>query len=283
VGGEPLATSDLVRSTDPSGAPFEFRVQVRSLAENRSTVPGRGAIPLSNAWLLVTRDGLPVNARFRGITLKSIADERGRPVSFIPTKSAAGGLSWSSSSGFRPSELWVTLMPFFSPSREARALTFESEVEFHFPTEAAGTLVRLPNPASHPGRVESPLLARRGVMAYLYFNQKTYDDLREDLDYPNPPRGTAGRWGVDGQRPDFLGLIVHDPSGLLSSWEIVTKDDQLVSGGQSRHNLGPPGSPLDIQQFLLEPLPADAELRIYLAPPESLRTVPFRIENVKLF
>lgn len=173
-----------------------------------------------------------------------------------------------------PYETTVSLSPV---ARDATSIKqVEGTVELYQPSESNNAILRIPNIRSHPGRIEHPLLVKHGIVLFYLGDKESYDDAA---------RRASGTGRLSLSDP----VTIFTPD-WVKSFTLSSQDNSRMILGIELQDAG--GVPIPTQartigstvtNYLAEsPLPDDAQLVIYLATPEAIKTVPFRFENVPL-
>jgi hypothetical protein len=252
-----------------------LRVAVASVNESRNN-QGRGTLNLN---LSILGEGLSPNALVKQVTVTKAVDNLGNVLS-----SSASGANSAASLAILESRLALSLSssgrggprPLTGSAslagsvRKAESLQYvEGTIDLFLPSEANGSIVRIPNVLSHAGRIENPTLAKHGIEFYFLPDQASYDEAEAAIAaFRTPPRV-----------PDFpngVGYFVRDPSGLIANQQLQQANGTVIPPrGNSRS--GGTGS-----IHLSAPLPADAQLVFFLMIAEGIKTVPFRVEDIAL-
>lgn len=256
-----------------AAAPFEMpalRVAVTQVSENRSS-SGSGNLTLN---LSILGEGLPPTAVVRQVKVTKAVDDKDRP---IPLTSMSSGFSPSmmmsslSSGRGGTGPLQVSANLLGAPLRSAESLKFvEGTIEFYLPSEANGSMLHLPNIMVHTGLVEEPTLTKHGIQLYFYKDQASYDELKTQVP-------------ISGNVPVFplaVGWYLRDPSNRVASFAFLEANGAVIRQDSVSTNGSPVGRSWVVR--LLAPMPNDAQLIVYLAVPEAIKTVPFRVEEIML-
>jgi hypothetical protein len=257
-----------------------LRVVVTSVNESRSrSSPGTGGVDRStiNLSLSVLGEGLPPTAAVKQINVTKAVDNLGNVLG-SSMAGMPGSLSMSRMiSNLSRGRLGAPLTGETSldgSTRKAESLQYvEGTIELFLPSEASGSIVRIPNVLSHAGRIEDPALAKQGIEYYFLPNQTSYDEAK----------GLAG-FQARATPPDFpngVGYFLRDPSGRWAGQQFQEANGTALPPGGSSSSGGAGGT----QTGALRPrapLPSDVQLVIYLAIPEAIETVPFRVEDIAL-
>lgn len=265
--------------TAASGEIPALRVAVSSIDESRND-QGRGRINLA---LSIIGEGLPPLAVVKQITVTKAVDNLGNVLASNP--SAGGGMPASLGigrmmlnvgAGQRDGRVGLTARASLIASvRKAESLKYaEGTIELYLPSEASGSVIRIPNVLSHAGRIEDPALAKHGIEFYFLPNQESYDEAKKQV------AGFHDRPPIFRLRPNVVAFSYRDPLGSLAFPQLQESNGTVIpSNGFSEGRIN--GSTTgDIQ--LLAPLPADGQLVLFLAIPETFKTVPFRVEDIVL-
>jgi len=172
-----------------------------------------------------------------------------------------------------------------SPARDARTIkVLEGEADLLFPTPENGGLVIIKNFMAHPGDAFSdPLLKRSNVtIAYLGKEGSEANTSNKTVQaIPALPPGPTQmpRRIPFGKRPGpgkGLQFSVDDPDHRLADMVFMDSYGRQIWVGMSSV-----GNGSRTYQFQSE-ISSNLQLRVYLATPEAIKTVPFKIENIAL-
>jgi hypothetical protein len=171
-----------------------------------------------------------------------------------------------------------------SPPRESHSIKLlEGEAELLFPTTENGGLVIIKNFLAHPGQtLTNPALKKLNVNI-TYFGkdgdeantstQRVQSTPSTPLDPTQTPRRLPFR--RLNQMPG-LQFSVDDPDHRLVDMTFMDAYCRQTWGGMN--SMGPNTRVYQLQGEV----PSTLRLYIYLAAPEAIKTVPFKIENIEL-
>jgi hypothetical protein len=179
-----------------------------------------------------------------------------------------------------------------SPPREARSIKLlEGEAELFFPTTENGGLVIIKNILAHAGETfTNPALKKLNVNITYFGNgdeantstqrvQATISNRTAQATPPTPGDAVTGVRRLPFHRfPQSRGLqfSIDDPDHRLVDMIFMDAYYRQAWGGMS--SMGPNTRTYQFQSEL----PSSLRLYIYLAAPDAIKTVPFKIENIEL-
>jgi len=173
------------------------------------------------------------------------------------------------------------------PAREATYIRIKGEVDLYAPTNVNGSLIVLENiPGNRdPSRLQHPTLKQHGI-ELLYLNGNTLSNMLYKAKKDQAP-AFADLATVISQNlsniffsPQFstntVGFLVKDPQHVVALIELRKRDGgKFEKAGFNNW-----------ESFYLihvgERVPADSQLRIHLALPETIISAPFHLEHIGL-
>jgi hypothetical protein len=172
-----------------------------------------------------------------------------------------------------------------SPSRDAHTIkVLEGEADLLFPTPENGGLVIVKDFLAHPGAAYAdPLLKKSNVtIAYLAKDDsETTTSNKISQGVPPVPLDPAQmpRHIPFTRRPGqtkSLRFVINDPDRRLADMTFLDAYGRQIAASMTSI------SPESRTYLVQNELPSNLRLYIYLAVPEAIKTVPFRIENINL-
>ncbi len=270
----PIATNAQEQSPPP------IQVSVGDVTDNRTT---GGFSSECKVELKFTGDAAADAQSVRRVQLTEATDSTGRDL--IPKKDdgmASHFMNFGQSSGTLSTEAKLR-----NPSRNATGIKMlKGQVELFNPTEANGGLLTLKGILQHPAEpVQNPSLAKYHIQL-MYLTKEAYDAKKKEIE--SQQKGDQKLGEAFGQL--FKGMFGGMVSDSKNSIQLYIKDpdkriiDLKFADGQ--------GKPLQSNQSwstdefkstsFESPPPADTQLKIQLATPESLKTYSFQVENIAL-
>lgn len=285
-----ISSSSLPPAPSPTAAAADLpalRVGVTQISEVRNG-SGSGS---TNLTLAITGEGLPPTAGVRQVNLTRAEDNLGRSLAST-TSAAASSIALSrfksaltsGRGGIGPLQGTAALG---MAARKATSLAFiEGTIEIYLPSEANGSMLRIPNFKDHPGRFEEATLARQGIELTLFTDDSVAANSAAAaarlLALERASVGLAVMPGPDPNAPaiPLLGFSLKDPSGNFLAWQLQDGSGAIIRSF-STGSSSPSGTNL-VRIEWPTPLPKDAQLVIFRLTPESIKTVPFRVEDIPL-
>jgi len=164
------------------------------------------------------------------------------------------------------------------PSRSAHAIkTLEGEVELLFPTPDNGGMIIIKDFMKHSGeQINDPMLKKSDVRI-TFLGRDSGDGNQYGGVVPLSANGVshAARVRAMGRRLQFS---VDDPDHRLVDLAFIDAYGRQV---QAWNQGGPMDSTTRTYMFQSEP-PSNLQLYIYLAAPDAIKMIPFKIENIEL-
>jgi hypothetical protein len=234
--------------------------------------------------LKFTGDAAADAGTVRQVRLAEAVDDLGRDL--IPKKTDASPVQpFSFNQGGDVLKYDVKLR---NPSRKASTIkTLRGEVELFNPTEANGGLLTIKEVLKHPAEPSpDPVLAKYNVQL-IYLTKDAYEAKKKELEaqsngtgqkigeaFGDLFKGMLG--GMISDSKNSIQLYVHDPDNRIVSLKFADGNGQPLESRESWSSNDFRSTGFDT------PPPADTELIIQLATPESLKSYPFTVENIPL-
>jgi hypothetical protein len=281
----PLAVATTGRATTTGAEIPTLRVAVQQISENRNT-SGQGSINLN---LVITADDMPPTAAVRQVVVTKAADNQDRPLTPMAGRGGSmspmalsNSISNALSRGGRGAPSMTATANLGGSVRNAESVKYaEGTIEVFLPTEANGAIIRIPNIKAHPGRIEHPTLAKYGI-TFIFMADKASTD--EALAARGQLGGSLNSTtdGVSG-----YGYYYRDPQNVMGGVVLLDGTGTPVRGGGGGGGGGTSGT---LMSYSLTsggpmgggPLTDAHTLVIYLAVPEALVKVPFRVDDIAL-
>jgi len=249
-----------------SGGTNDIRVLVTSVMDMRST---SDSMPRCQVQLKFSGDAVSDALGIREIRITAAVDDTGRDLRASPDRMRLG----SRFSG-GPARQLAQMAELANPSRNAHAIkTLEGEADLLFPTAENSGLVIAKDFMAKPGEpLGDPALKKANVtITYLGKDgsESRSDDVAGEIPVQVPPR----------RRPSAgpsLRFSIDDPDRRLVEMTFMDNYGRQVWAGQSGIN----GT---IRSYTFQDdLPTNVRLFVYLATPDAIKTIPFKIENIAL-
>ena len=170
-----------------------------------------------------------------------------------------------------------------SPPREAHSIKLlEGEAELLFPTTENGGLVIIKNVLAHAGETfTNPALKKLNVnITYLGNGNEVNTSTQKVQSTPSTPLDPTQTRRLSFRRVSQmpgLQFSVDDPFHRIVDMTFMDAYYRQAWGGMN--SMGP--NNIRVYQLQGE-VPAGLRLYIYLAAPDAIKTVPFKIENIEL-
>jgi hypothetical protein len=160
-----------------------------------------------------------------------------------------------------------------SPSRNAHLIkTLEGEVVLLYPTPENGGLVIVKDFLAHPGEPLNDPALKKWDVSITYLGK---DGAETNADDGTSQPQLSGRFGRRGSGRG-LRFSIDDPGHRLSEVAFMDAYGRSIWNGGSSNNMS------SRTYYFQEEPPSNLRLYIYLATPDAIKTVPFRIENIDL-
>ena len=267
-------------ATAQEQSPPPIQVSVGDVTDNRAT---GGFSSECKVELKFTGDAAADAQSVRRVQLTEATDSTGRDL--IPKKDDEMGshfMNFGQSSGALKTEAKLR-----NPSRNATAIKMlKGQVELFNPTEANGGLLTITGILQHPAEpVQNPALAKYNIQL-MYLTKEAYDAKKKELESQQKGDDKLGAafgelfkgmfGGMMSDSKNSIQLYIKDPDKRIIDLKFVDGQGKELKNNQS-------WSTDDFKSTSFEsPPPADTQLKIQLATPESLKTYSFQVENIAL-
>jgi hypothetical protein len=172
-----------------------------------------------------------------------------------------------------------------SPSRDAHSIkVLEGEADLLFPTPENGGLVIVKDFLAHPGEAYTDPLLKKSNVTIAYLAKEDSDTTTSNKvsqavpPAPLDPTQMSRRLPFT-RRPSqtkSLRFTINDPDHRLADMTFLDAYGRQIAA--SMMSISPESRTYLVQNEL----PSNLRLYIYLATPDSIKTVPFKIENIEL-
>jgi hypothetical protein len=168
-----------------------------------------------------------------------------------------------------------TVVNLRNPSRQSTALAIlEGEITLFTPTEANGGVVRVMRLAPPGELLKNDALEQAGIQ-FVYFTRTAFETNRllvgaEAKEMFNQAFQLNGA--------DATCLVLRDPKKLVVDFELQDRDAKRIVAGTFFGGF----NGWDRALFLKGPPPDGAQLLVRVATPESIKSYPFKLENIPL-
>jgi len=263
----------------------DVRVMVGDITDKRTTgdFPGECEIHLK-----IIGDAIADSLGVRAVHVRSVVDDTGRDLMKTEEESSS-----SDSIGEESKTSVEKTVTVKNPSRSAKFIrSLEGVVELFQPTAANGGVVIEKRFMARPNQpLASPALKKWNVEV-TYFTREGFEAKKKEFEklQESETSDAAEKFGkalaevfgsilggMMGDDENSLRFVINDPDGRVL--DLAFKDAK--------------GKPIKIESSLTSgPLrsigleggvpPPDTQLVIYLATPDSIKTVPFKLENIPL-
>lgn len=240
-----------------------LRVDVTQVVDVRPSmaIPGRTTLTFS-----IITDGLPADTTPYAIRISKAEDNLGHAVPTIAVDTIPVSPSPASP------RVLIGRGALASIERDADSLRFvEGVIEFEWWPLVESMLVKVDNIATRSGPVEASGLVWFGINVRTYSNQADYEQLCTELGLPSLPLPKF---------PQTLGFYIRDPALRYKSLELLDNTGQTIPA--SVHSSGTFKEGAFVNLEFTQALPAGARLVLWLKPDPIVKTVPFRVEDIKL-
>jgi len=256
--------------------PVPVKASAGDVSDNRTTGMFNSECKLE---LKFTGDAATDATTVRQVRVKKAVDELDRDLTRTDANDSFGS-GFAQKNGALKTELRLR-----NPSRNATVIKLvEGEVEFFNPTPANGGIVTIADILSHPAEpVQNPALKKYGI-ELMYLTKESYEAKKKQLDQSG---GQAADAFGDLFKGMFAGMMSSDSKNSLKLFlkdpqkRIIDTEFQDAAGKPLKHNSTWSSGEM-IQVQLNAAAPADTQLMIHLATPESIQTFPFKVENIPL-
>ena len=266
--------------TAQAQSPPAIQASTGDVTDNRTT---GGFSSECKVELKFTGDAAADAQSVRRVQLIEATDSTGR--NLIPQKEDETGshfMHFGQSSGTLSTEVKLR-----NPSRNATAIKIlKGQVELFNPTEANGGLLTITGILQHPAEpVQNPALAKYNIQL-MYLTKEAYDAKKKELESQQKGDDKLGAafgelfkgmfGGMMSDSKNSIQLYIKDPDKRIIDLKFVDGQGKELKNNQS-------WSTDNFKSTSFEsPPPADTQLRIQLATPESLKTFSFQVENIAL-
>jgi hypothetical protein len=280
-----LALPGMVNAQSSGKSPTPIQATVGDVTDNRTTGAFNSECKVE---LKFTGDAAADAGSVRQVHLTEATDEVGRD---LILKEDDNRSSFSFDSGHSSGAL-KTEVKLRNPSRNATTIKIlKGEVELFNPTEANGGLLTIKNVLQHPAEpIPNPVLAKYGIQL-MYLTKESYEAKKKEIEaQQKADAGAAGQKLGEAFGELFKGMFGGMMSDSKNSIQMYIKDPEkrvidlkFVDGQGNPLKTGNSWSSADFKSTgLAAPPPADTQLIIRLATPESLKSYPFKVENIPL-
>ncbi len=265
--------------------PTPMQVGVGEVTDHRTTGTFNSECKVE---LLLTGDAAADADSVRQVRLSEATDEVGRNL-ILKEENGSSALPFNSgrSSGSLKAEVKLR-----NPSRNATTIKIlKGEIELFSPTEANGGLLTLKEVLQHPAEpIQNPALAKYGIQL-MYLTKESYEAKKKEIEARQTAvSGPAGQKLGEAFGELFKGMFGGMMSNSKNSIQIYVKDpEKRVVGLKFLDGQGKPlktresWSSADFRSTGLDaPPPANTQLIVQLATPESVKSSPFKVENIPL-
>ena len=277
-----VQTSATAQSNDKS--PTGIRAAVGDVTDNRTTSAFNSECRVE---LIFTGDAAVNAGSVRQVRLSEATDEVGRDLIRKDDDAVSSG---SFDSG-RNSSAIKTEVKLRNPSRNATTIKLlAGNVELFSPTEANGGLLTIKDILKHPAEpIQNPALTKYGIQL-MYLAEETYEAKKKEIEAQQNGSDATGQKLGDAFGELFKGMFGGMMSDSKNSIQLYVKDPgkrvinlKFIDGSGKALVTRSSWSSADFRSTGLDaPAPPDTQLIIQLATPESLKSYPFKIENIPL-
>lgn len=258
--------------------PTTVQVSVGEITDNRSTSFNSEC----TVELKFTGDVATDAASVREVRLQEATDEVGRD---LMVKENDNMSSRFFDSGHNSGALKADVK-LRNPSRNATTIkVLKGEVELFSPTEANGGVLTIKNILAHPAEgIQNAELDKYGVQL-MYLTKEAYEAKKKEIAAQQKAgtdafgelfRGMFGGMGMMSDSKNAVLLYVKDPQKRVLGLKFVDAQGNALKTRQSWSS-----NEFRSTDFEAAP-PADTQLIIQLATPESVKSYPFKVENIPL-
>jgi hypothetical protein len=263
-----------------ANAQTTIQTSVGDVTDNRTTGSFNAECTVE---LKFTGDAAVDAGTVRQVRLSEATDEVGRNlISKEDAQSSSHSFDSEDSSGALKTDVKLR-----NPSRSATTIKIlKGEVELFKPTEANGGLLTITNILQHPAEpVQNAALAKYGIQL-IYLTKESYEAKKKEIE----AQQNAGQKMGEAFGELFKGMFGDMVSDSKNSIQVYVKDpDKRVVGLKFTDGQGKPlesNESMSSDEFrstsFETPPPSDTRMIIQLATPESLKSYPFKVENIPL-
>ena len=222
----------------------------------------------------------------RGVRVQTATDDTGRDLT-NPKPGSATPFAMRTSGG----DFLAKRVRLRNPARSATVIKLlEGELDLFHPTTENGGKIILKGFQSHPGEfIESADLEKANVKL-IYVTKDTEKSAIDRLDQETTRHGDVAKsgtmppwrrmpWGPTYPMDNVknpVQFMFTDPDGKLADFAFLESSGAVIS------NRGSGRGPTFFHAGFDTALPHDAQLVIYLTTPASIKTIPFKLENIPL-
>lgn len=258
-----------------------LQVALQSINENRSASPGGGSTNLS---LLLSGTGLPYPSAVRQVSVTKALDEQDRTMLMTTGRGSSTIMASALMNSQGPpragrgNQLNASASLGLAPRSTTRFKLVEGTIDVFIPTETNGGIIRVPNIRFHNGRLEHPELSKRGAVVIYIADKDSYDEAA--IVRTAVARGSgAGVTSVPDGVKSF-GVFYSDSSATIAGAQLQdAQGNPLATRSTGNSYSSTWGS---MSQTVDAGIPADAQLVIFLAVPEAIKKISFRLDNIDL-
>jgi hypothetical protein len=258
------------------------KVSVGDITDSRTTGSFNSECKLELKFL---GDAASDATTVRQVRVIKAIDELGRDLTRADSSDSFGSSSSGQRNGALKSEIRLR-----NPSRNATVIKLvEGEVEFFNPSKSNGGILTAPDILKHPAEpVQNATLKKYGIEV-MYLTKESYEAKKKEIEAKQKNEAGAklgeafgdlfkGMFGsmMTSEGKNAVKLYVKDPEKRVIELEFQDAAGKPLKRGSS-------WSSGEMRQFEFNaPPPADAQLVVHLATPESLQIFPFKVENIPL-
>ena len=279
-----LALPGMMNAQTSGKSPTPIQATVGDVTDNRTTGMFNSECKVE---LKFTGDAAADAGSVRQVRLTEASDEVGRNLIVKDDEHSAPAFNSGRSSGALKTEVKLR-----NPSRNAATIKIlKGEVELFNPTEANGGLLTIKNVLQHPAEpIPNPVLAKYGIQL-MYLTKESYEAKKKEIEAQQKAGAdAAGQKLGEAFGELFKGMFSGMMSDSKNSIQMYIKDPEkrvldlkFVDGQGNPLKTSTSWSSADFRSTGLDaPPPADTQLIIQLATPESLKSYPFKVENIPL-
>ena len=273
-----LLTLPIAASAQQGSSP-PIQANVGDITDNRTTTP----FSECKVELKFTGDAAADAQSVRRVQLTEATDTTGRDL--IPKSDDEMGshfMGFGQQSGALSTEVKLR-----NPSRNATAIkVLKGQVELFNPTAANGGLLTIKNILQHPAEpVQNPELAKYHVQL-MYLTKEAYDARKKEIESQQNGDQKLGEafgqlfkgmfGGMISDSKNSVQLYIQDPDKRIIDVKFLDGQGNPLKSNQSFSTDNFRSTDFDT------PPPADTQLSLQIATPESLKTYSFQVENIAL-
>ena len=263
-------------------SPTPIQASVGEVTDNRTTGLFNAECKLE---LKFTGDAAADAVKVRQVNIIEAKDELGRDLILKQDDNFTSSFNSARSGNSVKYELRLR-----NPSRNATTIKLlKGEVELFSPTEANGGLLTIKNVLQHPAEaIANPELAKYGIQL-MYLTKETYEAKKKELEAQQKSGTGGGQFGeafsgmfsgmsggMGGNSKNAIQMYVKDPKKAVISLKFAD------GAGKPLKNRGSwSGNDFHSTSFDAPP-PPDTQLVLELATDESVKSFPFKLENIPL-